>query len=241
MHDFQFLNFKSEAELDEPVYRIMKQEHVISLFRNSQNAMSKFGNWKDKFENFLMSCGHEINGIKHDNTVREKMVAQCWTKEKYAEAMWGIYANNPNERFLRIRSTPRKLLNGLIRAQPEQANALSRVGNVEYKSISEIRAFYDAGKSKEVTQQLLFQSLLIKRRAFAHEREVRLIYCAMFESLNGKGLFWYPVNPHEMVTQILADPNRSRTNWNTEKAQIRSQTRFSGEIKRSKVYDAPAW
>lgn len=241
MKDFQFLNFKSTVELDQPVYRIMKQDHVISLFKNKQNAMSKFGNWKDKFENFLMNCGHETNDVKHDNTVREKMVAQCWTKDKYSEAMWGIYANDPNERFLRIRSTPRKLLSELNSAQPEQANALIRVGSVEYKSTPKIKEYYEVVKEKEVTQELLFESLLIKRRAFSHEREVRLMYCAMFGSPDEKGLFWYSVDPQKMITQIMADPNRSRTNWNTEKARIQSQTRFCGEIKRSKIYDAPAW
>ena len=63
MQEHQFMNFKSVHELDQPVYRIMKQEHVFSLFRESRNVMSKFSNWKDKFENFLMHCGHEIDGV----------------------------------------------------------------------------------------------------------------------------------------------------------------------------------
>lgn len=241
MRDFQFMNFDSAEELDQPVYRIMRQQHVFSLFRNRRNAMSKFANWKDNFENFLMKCGHEVDGIKCDNTVQEQMVAQCWTKEKFSEAMWGIYANDTTERYLRIKSTPRKLLNALIRAQPFQADAFCRVGRVEYKTTSEIKAYYDGNKSAEVSMQLLFQSLLLKRKTFSHEREVRLIYCAMLSPLDKKGLFWYDVDPHEMVTQILADPNRNRTKWNAEKEQIRSQTGFRGKIKRSKIYDAPEW
>jgi hypothetical protein len=241
MRDLQLMNFGSVEELDQPVYRIMKQQHVISLFRDRRNAMNKFGNWKDNFENFLMRCGHEANGIKSDNTHRERMVAQCWTKEKFSEAMWGIYANDPEERFLRIRSTPRKLLNALACAQPKLANELCCVGRVEYKTTSQIKAIYDGNKSAEVSMQLLFQSLLLKRKAFSHEREVRLVHCVMFGSLDGQGLFWYDVDPHEMISQIMADPNRNRTKWNTEKDQIRSQTGFRGEIKRSKIYDAPEW
>lgn len=241
MQDHQFVNFDKIEDLDRNVYRIMNEQHVLSLFQRRRNAMSRFRNWKDRFENFLMNCGHEVDGVKHDNVVRDKMVAQCWTSEGYSDAMWGIYANNPNERFLRIRSTPRKLLKALNRAQPCQANALCRIGRIAYKSTPRIKAYYDRNKSADVSMELLFQSLLLKRTAFLHEREVRLIYCAMFASLDENGLFWYDVDPHDMVTQIMADPNRNRTKWNTEKEQIQLKTGFLGEIKRSKIYDAPDW
>lgn len=241
MQEFQFINFDSVDDFDRPIYRIMPQEYVYALFRGGQNAISKFGNWKDNFENFLMTCGHEVNGVKHDNTVREKMVAQCWTKERYSEAMWGIYANNPNSRFLRIKSTSRKLLNALTLAQPQQSSALCRVGEVVYKTRNEIKFWYDQNKSADVSQKLLFQSLLLKRKAFSHEREVRLMYCALFDSLDAKGLFWYNVDPHEMITQIMADPNRDRHKWRVDKEEIRSKTGFRGPIKRSKIYDSPNW
>ncbi len=235
------MNFEEDGELDQPVYRIMKQEHVISLFTDRKNAMSKFGNWKDGFENFLMNCGHEVNGVKHDNTVRNKMVAQCWTRERYSEAMWGIYANDPRERFLRIKSTPRKLMHALISARPQLAADLCRVGKVVYKPTNEIKDYYDEKKNADVDMNLLFQSLLLKRKSFTHEKEVRLIYCAMLEPLDAKGLFWYEVDPHEMVTQIMADPNCNRRKWKEEKQRLRSETGFQGAIKRSKLYDAPDW
>ncbi|PYG26291.1 hypothetical protein [Pelagimonas varians] len=241
MQEHQFINFDAKCELDQPVYRIMKQEHVFSLFRDRRNAMSRFSNWKDNFENFLMRCGHEVDGVRYDNTTREKMVAQCWTKEKYAEAMWGIYANDQDQRFLRIRSTPRLLLSALCQAKPDNASDLCRVGRVKYELTSEIRAYYDKNKNADVSMQLLFHSLLRKRRAFSHEREVRLMYCALFGALDERGLFWYDVDPQTMITQIMADPNRDRSRWRKDKTEIQRETGFLGEIKRSKIYDAPDW
>lgn len=44
-----------------------------------------------------------------------------------------------------------------------------------------------------------------------------------------------------MITQIMADPNRDRRDWCAEKAAIRATTGFTGEIKRSKIYDPPDW
>ena len=53
---FNFMNLE-EKELDRPVYRIMKEDYVISLFRDRQNVLSQVHNWKDKFENFQMALG----------------------------------------------------------------------------------------------------------------------------------------------------------------------------------------
>jgi hypothetical protein len=41
--------------------------------------------------------------------------------------------------------------------------------------------------------------------------------------------------PHAMITQIMADPNRDRASWLTDKAAIAKATGFAGEIKRSKI------
>lgn len=236
-----YYNFDKSMEWDQHIYRIMKQEHVLALFNTNKNVMSKFGNWKDGFENFLMKCGHEVDGVKCDNTVREKMVAQCWTTEKFSEAMWGIYANDKGARFLRVRSTPRKLLDGLKKAHPRLCNELCCIGKVTYKSTSDLKSYYDSNKSAEVTTEMLLRSLLLKRKSFKHEREVRLIYCGIFKQYDSSGLHRYDVDPHSMVTQIMADPNRNPRNWENDRDKIMSTTGYTGEIKRSKIYDAPNW
>ncbi|WP_058317636.1 DUF2971 domain-containing protein [Thalassovita mediterranea] len=235
------MNFDCADELDQPIYRIMKEEHVLKMFEDRRSAMSKVENWKDNFENFLMKCGRERSGGRHDDTVRQGIVAQCWTKEIYSEAMWGIYANDRNTRFLRIRSTPRKLLEALRCAKPNLEKELCRIGKVEYKKTNEIRRWYYRHKSDEVNPRQLFESLLRKRKAFSHENEVRLMYCAKTIPLDQEGLFWYDVDPKSMITQIMADPNRNREDWTDEKEKIQSKTKFCGEIKRSKIYDAPDW
>jgi hypothetical protein len=54
-----FLNM-TEKELDGPIYRIMKEEHVIRLFIERRNVLSQIHNWKDKFENFQMAMGGDL-------------------------------------------------------------------------------------------------------------------------------------------------------------------------------------
>lgn len=76
---------------------------------------------------------------------------------------------------------------------------------------------------------------------FRHENEVRLLYFGNAVDYDGTGLYRYEVDPNDLITQIMADPNRDRANWLKDKARLRKETGFVGEIKRSKMYDPPDW
>jgi hypothetical protein len=80
---------------------------------------------------------------------------------------------------------------------------------------------------------------LIKRTAFKHEKEVRLIYFGDAKNYHDGGLYSYEIDPHELITQIMADPNRDRKNWPSDRQRIKDETGFRGEIMRSKIYDPP--
>ena len=49
------LNF-TEADLDRKIYRIMKPEHVYSLFMTRQNVLVSPRLWDDPFENFILKA-----------------------------------------------------------------------------------------------------------------------------------------------------------------------------------------
>ncbi|GJL66454.1 MAG: hypothetical protein NPIRA05_14250 [Nitrospirales bacterium] len=240
MTNVNFLNL-SDSELDQHIYRIMKQEYVLAMFSQNQNVLSQMSNWKDQFENFQLRLGGILNGENFEYGFKNDFVGQCWTRDGYSEAMWGIYANNPDERFLRIRSTPRKLLQGLVDQHSLMPQDTCFVGAVEYKRESELKAFAQNKNTLELSPQRFARSLLLKRSAFGHESEVRLLYFGEGAQFDKFGLYRYDIDPHKMITQIMADPNRDRSKWNSDKADIKAKTKFCGEIKRSKIYDPPDW
>ena len=239
-NNMNFLNLAGD-KLDQHIYRIMKFDHVLALFQQEQNVLSQMSNWKDKFENFQLHLGGVLNGEAFEYGFKSSFVGQCWTRDSYSEAMWGIYANNPRERYLRIRSTPRKLLSGLISQHPLMPQDTCFIGKVGYKREVDLKAFAQNAGTLELTPERFAQSLLLKRRAFRHEKEIRLLYFGEEKNFDTLGLYRYKVDPHEMVTQIMADPNWERSNWLRDMAEIKSKTNFRGEIKRSKIYDPPEW
>lgn len=236
-----FLNIL-DGHLDKHIYRIMKQEYIFKMFEDNQNVLSQTHNWKDKFENFLLSGIMTLDGENTTYGFKNDWIGQCWTNDGFSEAMWGIYANDSHQRYLRIRSTPRKLLTGLEAAhsdRPRQDTCF--LGKVEYKTEKSLEEFLNNNGCLELSPKHFAESLLLKRRAFRHENEVRLLFFGDAEDYDCKGLYRYPVDPHGMITQIMADPNIKPTCWRNEKATIMQATGFKGEIKRSKIYDPPNW
>ncbi len=240
MTQSNFLNL-GEAQLDQHVYRIMPQDFVIALFAERKNVLSQVHNWKDKFENFQLKMGGILDGECFEFGFKDDFVGQCWTTHSLSEAMWGIYANNPAVQYLRIRSTPRRLLSGLQAAHITMPQDTCFIGKVEYKRENELKAFVQNGGQLDLSARRFAEALLLKRHAFRHESEVRLLYFGHSATFDERGLYRYEVDPHAMITQIMADPNRNRANWLSDKAAIAKATGFAGEIKRSKIYDAPAW
>ncbi|MBT3069264.1 hypothetical protein KKP04_00050 [Rhodomicrobium sp. Az07] len=238
----QKANFLSltEKDLDRPIYRIMPEIFVLDMFSLNKNTLTQTHKWKDKFENFLLNAGGIFGTAAFDYGFKDAFVGQCWTSHSRSEAMWGIYANDPNQRFLRIRSTPRRLLCGLVAARPEASQDRCFIGKVRYVRERTLRDFLYNDGELQISPARFAHSLLLKRPAFKHEGEFRLLYFGNAGDYQD-GLFRYAINPHELITQIMADPNRDREHWVRDKAGIQNATRFAGEIKRSKIYDPPDW
>lgn len=231
----------TDEELDAHIYRIMPEEYVVDLFTKQKNILSQVHNWKDKFENFQLKLGGILDGEHFGYSFQNDFVGQCWTRENLSEAMWGIYANDPERRFLRIRSTPRKLITALVQKHPEMPQDTCFVGKVMYKREKDLKAHVHNDGALQLDSVSFAQSLLLKRCSFKHECEVRLLYFGDANNYDTRGLYRYTVDPHQMVTQIMADPNRNRTKWIADEKQIRDATGYGGEIKRSKIYDPPEW
>jgi hypothetical protein len=231
----------NDDELDKHVYRIMPQEYVLSLFVERKNVLSQIHNWKDKFENFQLKLGGILNGDKFEYGFRNDFVGQCWTRQYLSEAMWGIYANDPNKRFLRIRSTPRKLISALIQKHPKMPQDTCFIGKVQYKTENGLKNCVQNDGAQIVNPVSFAKNLLLKRVAFKHESEVRLLYFGDTPKYDRMGLYKYDVDPHQMITQIMADPNRDRAIWLDDKKELEQATSFTSDICRSKIYDPPEW
>ncbi len=233
-----YLNFEADPK-DRFVYRITTVERLKELFTLRSNTLVKPNLWDDPFENFILNSKVRLKSgkiVKYN--YHESVYGQCWTLHKESDAMWRIYAAEKGG--VRLRSTIAALAQQFESAHSEHTDVRCCVGRVQYLSPRRMKRFADSTFDDygiEVTN--IFGSLLVKRLAFAHERELRLIYFELDDSKLGEDMYGYAVDPHAMINEIMLDPRLPLDAVKLKKAEIRSATGFRGPIKRSLLYSAP--
>lgn len=232
------LNLKKD-DLDRPIYRVISLERLLEPFVSRKNTLVKPSEWSDTFENFILKSKVRLrSGEVIQYNYFDRMYGQCWTLHSASDAMWQIYS--PNKSNLRIKTTIRKLRDSLYAAHPYLPDVKCCVGKVKYLSQKDLMevvkiTFDDSG----IAVDDIFKSLLIKRKAFIHEKEVRALYQELDDQGFSDRFYRYEFNSHDLVRQIMIDPRRSVSEFKVLKDIIRKTTGFKGEIKRSSLYTMP--
>lgn len=234
-----YLNLE-EQDLERYIYRTIPLERLFQLFDENQNTLVKPSLWEDTFENFVLKT-KLVNeaGDTVEYNIHDRMYGQCWTQEKASDAMWRIYSQD--KRGVRIRTKIGDLLDSICIATIDRANCEHCVGKVDYVRERDLvtKARDTFSEDGTVTFGGLFRSLLIKRRAFKHENEIRIMFCDWSDCASTENIFKYSINPHELITQMMLDPRLERHEAEKLKAEIRTRTGFKGDIKRSRLYRLP--
>lgn len=231
-----YLNL-SESEIDKPVYRIIPIDRLCQMFSEKTNVLVSPKKWDDPFENFIMRSTLEFgNGEFGSIGFCDNFYGQCWTTHKASDAMWRIYSHDTEG--VRIRTTIRKLLESLKQNQDEWVNSQCFIGKVKYLPNKKLLNFANAVFSGLPKPATFAKTLLVKRPAFEHEKEVRLIYFDRNGEVNN-GLYAYKIDPHELIDQIMVDPRVTANDYSKIKENIIQSTGYNGLIKRSLLYAAP--
>lgn len=183
--DPRFKNFSNE-ELDCPIYRIFPLKYFLDMIENSRLLLPKINSWEDPYENFILRSNIFANGELIENLQEESdlVFGQCWSIATENDAMWRIYS--PNKECIRVKTSVRKLLNLLcpvIQKEGHFGLFLNEtiIGKVLYKDQTDINVWVDSieiNPHNSDIMPIIIESLLIKRKAFEHEKEVRVIFNA---------------------------------------------------------------
>lgn len=228
-------------DLDRPIYRTYDKERFLQLMTGGRDALVWPRKWEDPFENFFLRS----TGITAENepvsleVLERQWYGQCWTYNEDSDALWRIYS--PNKDGIKVRTTIRKLFDNLKKS-PGPYNSLKFfIGKVVYMSSAEILHLVENTSFSDVAvggqNQGFARLLCIKREAFAHENEVRLLFnnVAGHESNH---VYSYPLNVNEIFEEIVIDPRLN----DDEAALLQKEVTLSGAtipIRRSDLYRLP--
>jgi hypothetical protein len=231
--DHCYLNIP-RAERDWPLYRIISLRRLYELFEKRVNTLVKPVAWEDPFENFLRGLkGRLPSGELVEFAQRYDFYGQCWSRFGASDAMWRIYSSDKKSVRIKVR------MRTLVETFALQAIGIMLVGKVRYLGTEGLlkwarRVIRDA-EAPDV--RLLSRTFFIKRFAFSHEREVRLLY---FDPRGDRSqIFQYHVDPHTFVEQIVLDPRIKRDAAAKVIKRIRQRTGFRGPIVHSDLYAPP--
>lgn len=202
-----------------------------------ENCLRQPSLWEDPFENLILKSPVRLsNGETGEFEFHGDLYGQCWTLGGASDAMWRIYS--PDKKAVRLRTTVRKALEGLAHNFGDWAHTQAFIGRVRYLSDRKIKEFVENAFQGGLTPRSCAESLLVKRAAFKHEREVRLVYFERSNQKHPKGNFLYPI-AHGMIDQIMIDPRVSYDEFKVISEDIKQRSGFSGRILRSLLYAPP--
>lgn len=210
------------------MYRILRLERLYEIFAEEQNVLAKPESWDDPYENLRSRLEGSVSN--------HCCYGQCWTLQRASDAMWRIYSpmvdGGSRKYAVRIRSTIRCLVESLRRSSESSDSAF--IGRVQYLNTPRLIKYVKHAPCS--SSKSMAKILLVKRPAFRHEREVRLLLIARSEISK---LFRYRVEPTRLISQIMLDPRLDREEAGALKKEIRDRTGFPGPIKRSLLYAPP--
>lgn len=224
---------------DTRIYRIFPRKRFWQIFREKRNALVTPTSWSDPFENVILkaevvtSVGERGRFGFHDD-----VYGQCWTLETASDAMWQIYSRNENA--VRVRTTVGRLIDSLRAVHGQWADSTCFIGRVEYLSETKLKDFGRSVFKNYLGADAIARSLLVKRRAYKHENEVRLIYIEREDAKHANGVYSYRLEPRSVIDQVMVDGRVTYQDFLPFKKRVMKLTGLADvQIMRSLLYRQP--
>ena len=240
---------------DKPIYRIFPLWFLEEALRLRQLVLIPPRSWEDPYE--IVGDAIQVSRWEGDRWQQEIInqslppaYAQCWSETSESDTLLRAYSRVvkdphfgrntcPRDEGVRVRTTPRKLLRAIIEGTRSAPKGSCFLGSVQYLSEEGVlqtiaNAIGHVGKEVFRIPSNRAKLLLLKRMAFAHEAEIRIIY-VRDQSEPALPLLRVPIRPNEVFDQITFDPRLSAFERVERETVIRSLG-YEGELTESLLY-----
>lgn len=211
------------------LYRILDFSRAVQIFESESLYFAHPSTWEDPYE----------TRVEHGRS--HALFAQCWCQLGVSDAMWRIYS--PAHMGVRL-STSAKKLSAALKAASKAHGYRWRGEPVEYLSQRDLNVKvreFSSSLKKDFNLSKAADILYLKREAFTHESEWRatIYYPDADPDLAPKGIS-VPVNPHELIENILLDPRAPQELVDAFTYYFKKKLKFKGGIERSVLYKSPS-
>jgi hypothetical protein len=228
--------------LDIPIFRTFSYLRAVELFKNKANTLVHPSLWDDPYENaFLRNGATDGTDFIDLADVHRDWYGQCWTTDGESDALWRIYS--PDKQGVRLSTTIRKLFLSTV-VTLNRATDINKyfLGKVSYYEKSKILSMMSNITFLDISRggqgRSIAETFLIKRNAFRHEQEVRLLFNDFDRDRGRNKIVQFPLDPNKTFDDVLLDPRLPIALFNPLKAGLKNAG-CTISIKQSDLYDPP--
>jgi len=196
-------------------YRIELLDRFYRMLDNKELVFVNPDKWEDPLENIVFNAKVIKNGKLFSNPAKKKIFAQCWSYEGDSYGIWKIYTTKENDNGVVKRHMGIRIATKLERLKllSEWNNGDFYYGIVKYLWKYQLDKLpknkkYINGLRITTPNSKHIETLLIKRKSYSYEKEVRLFTIPENTLIDKKDkqlcrLFFKPL---EFITSIRFDP-----------------------------------
>lgn len=201
-----------DVDLDTPIFRITAAEFLLKDQQEGRLTLTRIdrAQWFDPTENGLLVARYKT-AQGEDLSLGEltrHMFGSCWSLRRLGtDEDWEAFAHE--RPGIRIESTPRKLLSGLISGTGDPHAALKFwMGKINYLSDDDRHAFFDDpdwARHLDTSNRRTIETVLRVRSHWKDESEVRLVVDRFNDALDDSFSVLVPPEPGAPRTAIRFD------------------------------------
>ena len=212
MAKINFINVTQNKFLKKQLYRFTTIPKVKKSLIDKEILFSKLERWNDPYERYFLKAKYLINNNYKYLPAKGNIFCLCLTERYNSEAYWKTYS--PMEDGLKIVFNTEELLKKLNKLR----NVKVYIGQVEYRNTNEFPKVFSKNKKYRifVDPQMLkneilngeigeeqIKLMLIKRKAFLYEEEIRIFLVPKDKELLNYSL---KINISEIINKFYIDP-----------------------------------
>lgn len=218
------------------IYRILSFDHLAEWFESKKFVLLSPSKWEDPFEKYLME---KIFPDKEKLSYEKgRMYGLCFSKVGISDALWKIYS--PNQFGIRIKTSPLLLANA-INTAPSLAAGRTYIGPVNYfptkKIKDEAKTLKLRIENKRETDDVA-NIMLLKRNAFSHEKEIRIIHITHDNGPRSE-MLQFDIDPHSVIKSIVIDPRATEQRVKALTKYFKELCGYKGSITQSTLHQVP--
>jgi len=222
------------------VFRIIRYEHLVQLFKEKKYALVSPLKWEDPFEKLWSQLVFKEK-VQHDAMVK-RVYGSCLTYKSRSDALWNIYSRN----WLGIRIC---LDLDELQTQMEGSSELS-FGRTWFGEVNYLRDLDLKRKAESLVKtvnlpgidhtEILANVWLNKRTGYSHEDEMRVFFVSPENKTEeSNDIFKFSIDPHKLIKSIHIDPRAPTELFETLKRDIKSSLGYQGSVKHSALLRLP--